>query len=168
MLLQPMTPRNVSGCLQISVNGKGLINLNNGTVLVQSCSSKDSEQPDCKCADSRVTSSDINWYANNIPWNVDKMSYAKTTCTETSRGGPQCEDWFVIDVQEFTNFNRDNSGGTLPTVYFVYRHFDGSMLTTHSDIVLKRVEGTIDAAVTVTFTVTINSQTMAPLEVRSV
>lgn len=151
----------VDGWLQFRANGEGLLNLNNGTTLIKSCSSEGSEAPECKCAGARLTSSDINWYANNIPWNVDKMYYAKTMCT----GPSQCEDWFHVNVQDFTNFNRDNRP---PTIHYIYMHVDGSMPINPASIVLKRVEGTIPAQVQVTFTVEITHQTMSPIPVRHV
>ena len=154
----------VAGWLQISAHGEGLLNINDGSTVINSCTSQSGNPTECKCADSRLTMQDVNWYASNIPWNVDKLSYSYTKCTDSDRRGPDCEDFYLYDLSDLQNFNRDNSGGVPPVIYYVFRHADGSMVP---DISLTRVEGTISAQVTVTFTVTVRHQTLEPVPVRA-
>jgi hypothetical protein len=110
-------------------------------------------------------------YANNIPWNVDMMTYGYTKCTaaSSSHGAPSCEDYYHVDLSAFENFNRDNNGGAPPVIYYVYHHVDGSSPAMGGrvghGIALQRIEGTINAQITITFTVTVRSQTMHPVEV---
>jgi hypothetical protein len=99
------------------------------------------------------------------------MTYGYTKCTaaSSSHGAPSCEDYYHVDLSAFENFNRDNNGGAPPVIYYVYHHVDGSSPAMGGrvghGIALQRIEGTINAQITITFTVTVRSQTMHPVEV---
>ena len=101
----------------------------------------------------------MQWYTANIPWNVESLRYQYTQCTEDHP--PRCEDFYSADTSDF---NRDNSGGAAPDVHYVYQHADG---TRGAPPHLLRIEGTVDAEVTVTFRVTIVRQTVLPVPLGS-
>lgn len=120
-------------------------------------------------SDTRINFSpllEVSHHLNNDArnsWNVDKLSYSYTMCTAQDHRGPDCEDYYLLDLSDLQNFNRDNSGGAPPVIHYVFRHVDGSMVP---EVILTKVEGTINAQVTVTFTVTVRHQTVEPVQVR--